>query len=229
MVIRRDASRYRYKPFIGSSHTWAINNILQEKNDIAILDVGCAKGIIGNILKELNFSNVDAVEIDEHARELAKNSYNFIFPSIDSVQKKYDVILLLDVLEHTESPTQFLKNLLTKLSPSGKLLLSVPNVAFLLVRLQLLFGNFNYTQKGILDVTHLHFFTKKTILKFLRDIKDIKLLSINASTAPIEFFLSEKITNSSMWKMISKLFLIITNFFPTLLGYQHLIIIQKDK
>ncbi len=229
MVATRDATRYRYKPFVGSSHTWAINNILREKKDIAILDVGCAKGIVGKILSENNFPNVDAVEVDEHARKVAKEFYHFIYPSIDNVDKKYDLILLLDVLEHIENPKNFLENLLTKLSPSGKLLLSVPNVAFLLTRLQLLFGNFNYTQKGILDRTHLRFFTKKTILNLLQNIPRLRILSTKVSSVPIELFLNKNIANSCSWETISKMILSITNLFPTLLGYQHLILIQKEE
>src|SRR6266542_1633629 len=72
---------------------------------------------------------------------------------------KYDAIVLGDVVEHLRNPREFLERSAKLLKPGGKMLMSLPNVANIWVRLNLLLGRFNYSRVGILDETHLRFFT----------------------------------------------------------------------
>jgi hypothetical protein len=74
-----------------------------------------------------------------------------------------NVVILADVLEHTRDPINCLKSLLHHLEPGTRVVLSVPNVAHFYVRMMLLAGKFNYTDRGILDRTHLRFFTYSTL------------------------------------------------------------------
>lgn len=223
-----DATRYSLKPFVGSSHTLSLNQILKEERDVEILDVGSAKGMMGSLLRENGFLNIDAVEIDEHARKEAKKYYNNMYDSLDKVEKKYDLILLLDVLEHTVFPESFLESIFSKLNEGGKLLLSVPNVANWYVRLSLLFGNFNYQEKGILDRTHLRFFTRKTIKDLVLSFDNVKILSCKVTYVPYELFIPKKIVENKFFQFTQKIRLAYINLFPTLFGYQHFLVIQKD-
>jgi SAM-dependent methyltransferase len=80
---------------------------------------------------------------------------------------KFDVVVLADVLEHQASPADMLNLAKTCLNDHGIILASVPNVAHWTVRLALLFGKFDYQDIGIMDATHLRWFTQKTFCKLL--------------------------------------------------------------
>jgi SAM-dependent methyltransferase len=84
-------------------------------------------------------------------------------------QDQFDVIVAADVLEHLKDPAAVLRAIKKRLRPGGYLVLSVPNVAHGSVRLALLQGRFDYTDLGLLDRTHLRFFTRQTIVELLRD------------------------------------------------------------
>lgn len=221
--------QYEYKPFIGSSHTFAFKNIFSKDKATTILDIGSSIGMIGRVLKAKGFKNLEAVEIDKESREIASKYYNVMYESLDDVTKTYDLILLLDVLEHTVSPREFFEQVLSKLNKGGTLLLSVPNIAHWYPRFSLLFGFFNYKEKGILDKTHLHFFTSKTIRDFVLSFDNVKIIKEQASSAPIEMFLNKRIVKFALYKAFSFLKLWLVNLFPGILGYQNLLVIQKEK
>ena len=82
--------------------------------------------------------------------------------------RQFDVVLLLDVLEHLRDPERILRRARRALT-GGRVIVSLPNVANVTVRLTLLFGRFEYTERGILDRTHLRFFTRRSALRMLRD------------------------------------------------------------
>lgn len=145
-----------------------------------VLDVGCGVGILGKMLRrDKDPVFIAAVEKETQAGEFAKDSYDKI-AILDLEEDKvklpfeeafFDVIVCGDVLEHLKDPLVALVKLSRYLSKDGFFLISVPNFAFLSVRLALLFGNLNYAEAGILDRNHLHFFTKKSIIGLLREAK----------------------------------------------------------
>lgn len=81
----------------------------------------------------------------------------------------YDAVLAADVLEHLAAPRRLLQMAYRALSPDGWLIVSVPNVANVWVRLNLLIGRFPYTDRGILDRTHRTHYTRKSLREALRD------------------------------------------------------------
>ena len=83
--------------------------------------------------------------------------------------QKFDVILLGDVLEHLKNPVDILKQIKSFLNESGYIVCSIPNVAHGSIRLKLLNGIFNYTETGLLDKTHIRFYTFKTIISLLEE------------------------------------------------------------
>lgn len=141
-----------------------------------VLDVGCATGLLGNKLREeKSVSFVAGIENDLKMAEAAKNNYNKLvninleeFENLPFEKGYFDVIVCADVLEHLHNPVRAMVKLSDYLSRDGFFLISVPNIAFISVRLQLLFGKFDYTSGGILDETHLRFFTKKTLDSLLK-------------------------------------------------------------
>jgi 2-polyprenyl-3-methyl-5-hydroxy-6-metoxy-1,4-benzoquinol methylase len=86
----------------------------------------------------------------------------------DLGEAPFDVIIAGDVLEHLVDPDRALAALGRLLTPDGRLLLSVPNVAFVAIRLLLLSGRFEYAERGIMDASHLRFYTRRSLLQLVR-------------------------------------------------------------
>lgn len=137
-----------------------------------VLDVGAGNGILARLFQALGKSiEIDAVEPDPVAQEAAAPFYRTIFPggleaylqSCREREIRYDFIVLADVVEHMANPEPILRSLKSLLYPNGSVILSTPNVAFASVRLALLNGCFDYVDSGILERTHLRFYTLKTL------------------------------------------------------------------
>lgn len=136
-----------------------------------ILDLGCGTGALGRAIKERQPCIVDGVELNKEAAKEAEkvldsvvcDNLNRYDPTLDA--KKYDCIILADILEHLVAPWYVLKKFAQVLTESGTVIASVPNIAHPWIISQLQKGLFRYEQAGILDVTHLRFFTKTTIFQ----------------------------------------------------------------
>ncbi|MBI2037800.1 MAG: methyltransferase domain-containing protein [Candidatus Magasanikbacteria bacterium] len=136
-----------------------------------VLDIGCAAGYLGKYLAVEKQCEMWGIEPDKDAVEMAKqNSYKFLLnknieealhdPALAG--QEFDYILLGDVLEHLLYPERILELLKILIRKNGKLLVSLPNVAHYSVRFSLLKGKWDMKDSGIMDRTHLHFYTVKT-------------------------------------------------------------------
>ena len=220
--------RYLHKPFIGSSHTWALDRCADTAPWTRVLDIGCGSGAIGKALKERGLKELSAVEVDPQAKVNALAIYNRVEGSLaDFKDQRFDLIFILDVLEHLTNPDSFLKEAVTLLAPGGRMLISVPNVAHWSVRFQLLFGYFTYTERGILDKTHFQFFTRRRLLQLLGNQESLELKRIDASIAPLEFLLPDWAWNSTLYKSLSHARYFAAQAVPGLLAYQHLAEVRK--
>jgi 2-polyprenyl-3-methyl-5-hydroxy-6-metoxy-1,4-benzoquinol methylase len=153
--------------------------ILQEKKSGAkILDVGCATGKLGKLLKSKIDCYLAGIEIDKEAADIARQSYDEVaLINLEELMEEkcafkgntqYDFIVFGDILEHVTKPEALLKCFDNFLKHDGFLIVSIPNIANWMIRFQLLFGNFDYAG-GILDQGHLRFFTYKAARKLLED------------------------------------------------------------
>lgn len=141
-----------------------------------VLDVGCATGIMTRALKERLGCRVTAVDISEAmAEETAPYADEVVVGDISCAETRrklsgpFDHIVFADVLEHLADPWETLRWARETLAGDGSVLASIPNVAYYRVRLRLLAGRFDYTRFGILDDTHLRFFTLKTAKRLFID------------------------------------------------------------
>ena len=131
-----------------------------------VLEIGAAGGHMTEALSKRG-CQVTAVEVDESLAKSARRfSTRLIVVDVESTafeshleHEKFDVILLGDVLEHLRDPEAFLRRLRPHLTDYGYLVVSLPNVAHGAVRLSLFDGRFDYQPTGLLDRTHLRFFT----------------------------------------------------------------------
>jgi GT2 family glycosyltransferase/2-polyprenyl-3-methyl-5-hydroxy-6-metoxy-1,4-benzoquinol methylase len=144
--------------------------------DKDVLEVGPAQGYMTKVLQRRG-CRVTGIEIDPvAAQEAAQYCERMIVGDIESLsfrrtfrKKRFDVVIYGDVLEHLVDPSRVLAETATLLKPGGRVIASIPNVAHGSVRLSLLAGQFRYTDTGILDNTHLRFFTKETIRELFQD------------------------------------------------------------
>lgn len=194
-----------------------LNNLKNKQ----ILDVGCGDASLGKILEKKE-NKVTGIEMNpESARLARKNISNVIEEDALAAVKKlkkdfFDVVILSDFIEHIPYPDIFLKELKHLIRKGGFIIISVPNIANFTTRFDLLFGRFDYKKHGIMDSTHLRFFTKKTISKLVSAAGyKIKKLDI---TPVIPSFLERT--------MIERLVYWISKFCKGLLAYQFVILAE---
>ena len=170
-----------------SSHQQIIGHVLRLRKE-PVLDVGAAQGILGR-LAEGSGLTIDAVEPNpqwaEHARPHYRQVFNATIESAPLPEKTYRMVLCGDVLEHTVDPVAALTRLRAAATDDATLIVSLPNVAHLAVRMMLLFGKFPKMERGILDKTHLHFFTRDTAEQMLRQA-GLKVASARATGVPVD-------------------------------------------
>ena len=157
----------RYTPKLGypSSHTVAVDAVPERSR---VFELGCNQGHVSQELRRKGCYVVgcDALplrhpdRVDEfHLIDLNRPEH---LPALD----RFDVILLLDVLEHLDDPELFLDTLRARIKRgSPRVIITAPNVAFFIIRFQLLFAQFNYGRQGILDLTHKRLFTFQSLKK----------------------------------------------------------------
>jgi len=139
-----------------------------------ILELGCATGYVTRLLSQGRHCRVTGIEYMADAAELARPyCQKLIVGDVESpgileqVNGPYDVILAGDILEHLRYPDRVLAQLRPALHPDGYWVISVPNIAHWSVRKELLLGRFNFTQRGIMDASHLRWFTIQTLTEML--------------------------------------------------------------
>lgn len=162
-----------------------------------VLDVGSACGDFGFFLHKTKNCEMHGMEFSADSIEIARQTH--AYASIHQVdlncfdgQKfrglngRFDVIALLDVLEHVVHFKRVLQELIGFLKDGGVFVISLPNIAFGDVKLQLLTNSFTYTETGILDETHVRFFTFRTIADFLSR-QGIQILGCSVVIADFSF------------------------------------------
>lgn len=156
------------------SHTQIVRRVPRYAH---VLELGCGTGTMSKLLKEQCEATIIGVDSNPLTAWQASCFCDYVFTedlddphSLDALEfEKFDVVTLVDVLEHLKDPVALLKRLKPLLLDEGQLLLSVPNIAHASVRLELLGGNFDYENSGILDSTHLKFFTAASLQALLRE------------------------------------------------------------
>jgi hypothetical protein len=193
-----------------------------------VLDIGAGNGLLGQVFKGLNKSVfIDGIEPNEYAAQIAKLHYRTIFVGfsheyLDAIKLgNYDYLVLADVVEHTVNPTEFLKEICSSLSSTTKLLVSLPNVAFGGLRLSLLNGSFHYVDSGLLEKTHLRFFTIDSIRELFTSISlpCESVTFLNRSFYRVEF--SRKVLKASFFQVVR------LAYTPSARAYQYLFVLHK--
>ncbi len=145
-----------------------------------VIDFGCATGYFARLLTDRG-CKVTGVELNSKAAKVAENYCDEVivadldFVSLNDIllekvsKEKFDVAIFGDILEHLRNPWKILEETRNILKPQGYVIASIPNIAHGAIRLALLQGNFEYKALGILDNTHLRFFTRETVEQLFED------------------------------------------------------------
>lgn len=171
---------YNFELDLKSVNTMSvINGWIQ--NDADVLEFGPANGRLTKYLTMQKNCKVTIVEIDREAGEEAKryavksyigkkygNIENYYW---EKNKKKYDYIIFADVLEHLSNPRKVLDNCKKILKENGRILISIPNVTHNSIIVDMLNDKFEYGDVGLLDHTHIHFFTLKTFKDMMNSLE----------------------------------------------------------
>ena len=189
-----------------------------------ILDVGCATGYFA---RQLTKKNCETWGVDNDKLALKKASKyckKVILSNVDEVssltvpKKYFDYIVILDVIEHLRQPKNILSLAKHYLKDGGKIIISVPNIAHASIRWMLLKGEFRYTTTGILDETHVHFYTQKSIIDLLKKMgyKIIKIIPTNGMCkVPLLYIITDRLPTSWQYRLVELI--------PDLFSYQFIV------
>jgi 2-polyprenyl-3-methyl-5-hydroxy-6-metoxy-1,4-benzoquinol methylase len=222
------SEKYVWKDIPGSSHDLLRRRILEFPPALRLLDLGAAGGHLSRAVRD-RCSYLAGVEADSGVPAAARALYDD-WREADVLapltwDEPFDVVVCADVLEHLPEPEMLMDRIRGWLKPGGTLLASIPNTANLTVRLGLLLGRFEYAERGLLDRTHLRFYTRASARRLLEG-SGLIVRRVEATAMPYELALpmlsrSPLSMATRSWARFS------ARLWPTLFGYQFLFEAQR--
>ncbi|MGH2850053.1 MAG: methyltransferase domain-containing protein [Solirubrobacteraceae bacterium] len=214
------APEYGLKESGDSSHG-LILRWLAELPPGRLLDLGCSNGALAERARALGHRvvGVDLTELDGTAARVdrfVRADLDHGIPDEVSDEGPFDVVLAGDVLEHVRDPGRVLEQGRELLAPGGRLVVSVPNFGHWYVRLRTVLGLFDYDQRGLLDRTHVRFFTRRSIE---RELRQAHFRAGRSAVTGLPFELLGR-GGGRGWALARALDRIGTGLWPTLFAYQ---------
>ncbi len=223
------APAYTFKADPHSSHAIVLD-WLGDGRGRRVLDVGAADGLLARHLSARGW-RVTGIERDPALAEAAQaHVERLVRADLEAADLEvggpFDAIVYGDVLEHVADPLAVLRRLDRTLAAGGVVVLSIPNVAHLWMRLSLLGGRFQYGDRGILDRTHLRFFTERSLRDLLREAH----LSVERWTAtPVPLHLVVPAAWQGRWfERAHAVNAAVSRRVPRLLGYQFVVLARPE-
>lgn len=216
---------YELKPGPDSSHGRLLN-WFANRQPAKVLDLGCADGALGQRIRTLGH-HVTGVDLDRFDG-VEERLDGFIQADLehgipDSVGSGYDIVLCADVIEHVRDPRQLLHDAGRLVSAGGSVIASVPNFGHWYPRTRTAFGLFDYDRRGILDSTHIRFFTRRS---FEHLIADAGLVVVRRDATGLPFDVAKRGSGddgeSAKVGVIGTVDKLTVKLRPQLFGYQFL-------
>lgn len=193
-----------------------------------ILDVGAAQGFLGQMLQDSGLE-IDAIEPNDYWAEHAKPYYRQVAATtVEDAplpDRSYRVIVCADVLEHTVDPVNVVQQLRRVATDDAFFIISLPNVAHLAVRLMLLLGKWPQMERGILDRTHLHFYTLDTARNMLAEA-GLEVVRARPTGVPLDELWPGG-EGSFMYKALMRLQHLALLLAPRLFGFQWVLVARQ--
>ena len=215
---------YRFKFNAYSSHS-QISKILKNLPLGKILDLGCADGQLSEIASSHGHK---VTAVDMIAPESLSQNVNFIQHNLEnglpnSLTEKFDLVLCADILEHLRNPDVLLSKIISSLTADGVVLVSIPNFGHWYPRARVLLGKFDYDARGILDQSHLRFFSRKSFLR-MASLAGFDTKQVSLTGTPFEVMLREAPQRRFNWNsllyILSKTDRALCKIRPNLFAYQ---------
>ncbi len=220
---------YTFKDFEGSSHRILLQ-LVREFTRVPggrILDLGAAGGELGEALRD-RFDETFGFDFDvDNIDRLHKSFDHAVIADLErlvALPSRMRCIILADVLEHLRDPRRALEMVRRSLDENGRIFVSVPNIANITIRLGLLFGVFRYRDRGILDHSHLRFYTRRTIVEELRGA-GLEIDSVHASSVPIRLVFDGRIPGTLI-RLGERILVPLTRTWKSLFGYQIILVVR---
>jgi 2-polyprenyl-3-methyl-5-hydroxy-6-metoxy-1,4-benzoquinol methylase len=223
------ATRYALKADPHSSHSLVLR-WLGDGRGRRLLDVGAADGFLSRHLTERGW-RVTALEADPVAAGAgAAHCEAMLVADLDrdipALGPPFDAIVYGDVLEHLADPLRALSTLNRALAPGGDVMISIPNVAHLWIRLSLLAGRFDYADRGILDRTHLRFFTERSLRALLAEA-GLRVVRFTATPVPLYQVVPPRFHSTAL-AAVHAASAAAARALPRLLGYQFVVLARPQ-
>lgn len=224
--------KYKFKSDPYSSHTSIAQIIRKQFTTAVILDVGCGPGFLGRAIKNKKYTSY-GIDNDEEVLRFAKKYYKNIFKLNVEQEKftnpvKFDILIFGDILEHLINPQVILNRYSAKyLKNNGKVIISLPNAAHAFVRFNIMLGKFEYMDKGILDITHLRFFTFNSMRKLISD-SGLKIERYHYTPIPLPLLIPSTNKTKPLF-FLHQFNNFITGLWEKLLAYQFIFVCSKQQ
>ncbi len=219
---------YTFKDFEGSSHRILIQLIRRfAPRGGALVDLGAAGGELGAAVRD-HFATTSGFEFQvDCIADLSRNFDRAVISDLERVRQvpAADTFVLADVLEHLRTPQHALELVHRALNPGGRVFISVPNIANITIRLGLLLGIFEYRERGILDETHLRFYTLRTIRREV-ERAGFRILAVHGSSIPVRLIVGDY-TPDLLLRFVEKILAMVTRLWRGLFAYQIILVVEK--
>ncbi len=218
---------YRLKEGEGTSHTVVVD-MLTDLPPKRVLDLGCSGGRLAERLRKLghHVTGVDGVEIDgvrDRVDVFVAGDLEAGIPA--AAGSGFDVVVAADVIEHVSRPAELLRQMAAVLAPDGEIILSTPNFAHWYPRVRVATGTFGYDRRGILDESHLRFFTRRSLLHTVRSA-GLEVGDVRYTGLPFEVLSERPRVSSRLARRSDRL---LVRLRPTLFGYQFVLRVTRRR
>jgi 2-polyprenyl-3-methyl-5-hydroxy-6-metoxy-1,4-benzoquinol methylase len=223
-------SVYQFKGDPYSSHSVILSH-LREGEGRRLLDVGAATGYLAERLSSRGYE-ITCLEGDAALAAAASRACSEVLVAdldgpLPPLKGPFDVIVYGDILEHLKDPLRVFVMINEHLRSDGTVIVSVPNVANIWVRIQLLLGKFEYADRGILDRTHMRFFTLNSFRTFLQEANFdvVKLLS---TPIPLPLLIPERY-QGPIFQLAHSANARLARIWKSLFAYQFVVVARRSK
>ncbi len=204
-----------------SSHAVALK-VVQQFRPGKLLDIGCGPGFVAKCCTDMGVKVTGVDLFDPPSNHFMQQFFkvNLETQDLPVDALSYDMVLMMDIIEHLSNPEQFLLKLRNETTAdlvgtkAPVLVISTPNIAFASIRLGLLLGRFNYADRGILDITHKRLFTSSSLRQMLTDC-GYEIEAWRAVGPPFEL-----VINGSVGTTLSSICDVLARLMPDLFGFQ---------
>jgi predicted TPR repeat methyltransferase len=221
---------YEFKDFEGSSHRILIDLIRRfAARGGTLLDLGASTGHLGAALRD-HFEQTIGFEYEVACIKALHDRFDTAaicdLERLGKLPPNLNAVVLGDVMEHLRDAPSLLRLVKQSLAPNGRIFISVPNIANVTVRIGLLFGVFEYRDRGILDNTHLRFYTLRTIRREIEQA-GFRVIAVRGSSVPIRLIIG-KITPEPILRLGERLLTVMTRMWKSLFAYQIILVAEPQ-